>query len=125
MASPEALAQRARKPRGQAARVAVVQLYGAGAMVRPRPGALAWREPHLHSETRRAIQDRRKRNAAGALRHTAASFEHLSRAREETRKERERGWLREPRRWKVAEFKIGDQVLRTVVPTKACCSRQR
>lgn len=48
-----------------------------------------------------------------------ATFEQLSRAREETRQQKVRGWLREPRRWKVAEFRIGDQVVRTVVPTKA------
>ena len=54
-----------------------------------------------------------------ALRHTAATFEHLSRAREETRKEKERGWLRPPCGWRVAEFKIGDDVVRVRVPTKA------
>jgi hypothetical protein len=31
----------------------------------------------------------------------------------------ERGLLRPPRRWKRAEFKIGDQAVRTVVATKA------
>src|SRR5215471_15528949 len=35
-----------------------------------------------------------------ARRHTPATFEHLSRAREETRKEKERGWLRPPCRWR-------------------------
>jgi len=49
----------------------------------------------------------------------SATLEHLSRTREETRRQKERGWLRPPRRWKVAEFQIGDQVVRTVVPTKA------
>lgn len=48
-----------------------------------------------------------------------ATFDQLSRAQEETRQQRERGWLRPPRRWRVAEFRIGDQMLRTVVPTKA------
>ena|SRR2546422_54581 len=43
----------------------------------------------------------------------------LRRAREETQKLRERGWLRRPRLWKTVEFKVGDNVLRAVVPTKA------
>jgi hypothetical protein len=54
-----------------------------------------------------------------ALRHSAATFEHLSRAREETRTEKERGRLRPPQRWRKAEFKIGEDVVRTLVPTKA------
>jgi hypothetical protein len=33
--------------------------------------------------------------------------------------------LRPPRRWKRAEFKIGDQAVRTVVATKAGEPRQR
>ena len=48
-----------------------------------------------------------------------STFEQLTRAQEETRKQKAYGWLREPRRWKVAEFKIGDQLVRAVVPTKA------
>ncbi len=48
-----------------------------------------------------------------------ATFEQLSRAQEETWQQKERGWLRPPCRWKVEEFKIGDHVTRTVVPTKA------
>jgi hypothetical protein len=59
-----------------------------------------------------------------ALCHNAATFEHLNRAREETRKEKERGWLRPPRRWKVAEFEVGGVVARVVVPTKAEERRQ-
>lgn len=51
--------------------------------------------------------------------HFPATFEQLSRAQELTRQEKARGWLREPHRWKVAEFKIGDEVVRAVVPTKA------
>src|SRR5439155_52669 len=43
----------------------------------------------------------------------------LSRARELTREQKERGWLREPSRWKVVECKIGDNVVRGVVRTKA------
>jgi hypothetical protein len=54
-----------------------------------------------------------------ARHHIPASFEQLSKAREETRKQKERGWLRPPCRWRVAELKIGDQVIRAVVPTKA------
>jgi hypothetical protein len=30
-----------------------------------------------------------------------------------------RGWVREPCRWRIAEFKVGDEVVRDVVPTKA------
>lgn len=48
-----------------------------------------------------------------------ATFEQLSHAQEETRKQKMRAWLREPRRWRMAEFKVGDEVVRAVVPTKA------
>ncbi len=52
--------------------------------------------------------------------HGPATFGHLDRAREETRLEKERGWLRSPRCWRVARLKIGDQVeVQAVVPTKA------
>ena len=54
-----------------------------------------------------------------ARRYGPATFEQLSRAQELTRQEKVRGWLREPRRWKVVELKIGDEVVRAVVPTKA------
>ncbi len=54
-----------------------------------------------------------------------ATFEQLSRAQEETRQQRERGWLRPPRRWKVEEFKIGDEAVRAVVPTKASTQSPR
>jgi len=54
-----------------------------------------------------------------------ASFELLNRAQEETRKQKERGWLRPPRRWKWAEVKIGDQVVRTVVQTQANACKLR
>lgn len=47
-----------------------------------------------------------------------ATLDDLSRAQEQTRKERARGWLRTLRVWKVAEFKIGDDIVRAVVPTK-------
>src|SRR5262249_28063839 len=48
----------------------------------------------------------------------SASFEQLSQAQEETRKQRERGWLRVQRRWRWVKVKIGDEEVRTVVPTK-------
>src|SRR5262249_1536710 len=35
------------------------------------------------------------------------------------RKEKERGWLRPPQRWKVVEFEVVGVVARVVVPTKA------
>jgi hypothetical protein len=57
-----------------------------------------------------------------ARRHFPATFEQLSRAQDETRKQKERGWP--PRRWRWAEFKIGDEVVRAVVPTKAEERRQ-
>ena len=47
-----------------------------------------------------------------------ASFEQLRCAQEETRKQKERGWLRVQRRWRWVKVKIGDQEVRTVVPTK-------
>lgn len=58
------------------------------------------------------------------LREIPATFEQLRRAQEETRKEKERGELRPPRRWRWAEFKIGDDVVGTVVLTKAEERRQ-
>jgi hypothetical protein len=57
-------------------------------------------------------------------RHIPATFEQLRHAQEETRKEKERGELRPPRRWRKAEFNIGDSVVRMVVPTKAEERRQ-
>src|SRR5215472_9125628 len=48
-----------------------------------------------------------------------ATFETLERAREFTRQSKQRGDLREPKRWKVAEFKVGSNFVRAVVPTKA------
>jgi hypothetical protein len=54
-----------------------------------------------------------------------ATFEQLSRAQEETRLQKDSDCLRRPRRWKWAEFKIGDQVIRTVVRTKASLEREQ
>jgi hypothetical protein len=48
-----------------------------------------------------------------------AIFEQLGRAQELTRQERARGYLPGPRYWKIAEFKVGDEVVRAVVPTEA------
>jgi len=48
-----------------------------------------------------------------------ATFEQLSRAQEETRRQKDSGWLHPLRRWKWAEYKIGGQVVRERVPTKA------
>ena len=48
-----------------------------------------------------------------------ATFETLERAREFTRQSKQRGDLREPKRWKVAEFKVGSNFVRAVVLTKA------
>jgi len=47
-----------------------------------------------------------------------ASFEQLKLAQEETRKQKERGWLRVQPRWRWVRVKIGDREVRTVVPTK-------
>jgi hypothetical protein len=55
----------------------------------------------------------------------SATFEQLSRAQEETRLQKECGWLRQPKRLKSAEFKIGDQVIRDVVRTKASLEREQ
>lgn len=54
----------------------------------------------------------------------SATFEQLDRAQAETRQDKERGRLRSPRRWKRAEFKIGDQVERRWVLTNAEKRRQ-
>jgi hypothetical protein len=42
----------------------------------------------------------------------------LRRAREESRRQRDRNLLRKQRRWKTVEYKIGRTVVRGVVPTK-------
>src|SRR6202795_2014870 len=53
------------------------------------------------------------------MRHSAPpSFEGLRRAREESRQQRERGWLRTQPRWKAVQIKIGNNVVRDFVPTK-------
>lgn len=51
--------------------------------------------------------------------HGYASVADLRRARELTREQKERGWLREPRRWRRAEFTVGDNIVRTWVRTEA------
>lgn len=51
--------------------------------------------------------------------HGQVTIAQLRRARELTREQRERGWLREPRRWRKAELKIGSNTVRAIVPTKA------
>lgn len=48
-----------------------------------------------------------------------ATIPQLRQARELTREQKERGWLRELRRWRRAEFTVGDNTVRTWVPTKA------
>jgi len=50
--------------------------------------------------------------------HGPATIEELKRAQAHTWKMMERGWLRPSRRWRTAEFKVGHQVVRAVVPTK-------
>jgi hypothetical protein len=52
-----------------------------------------------------------------------ATFGHLNRAQEETRQQKEYGLLRSHRRWKWAELKVGDQVVRALVQTKASLER--
>jgi hypothetical protein len=47
------------------------------------------------------------------------TLDHLEHARELTQRDRERGGLRLPRRWKLAECKIGNNSIRVAVPTKA------
>ena len=54
-----------------------------------------------------------------------ATFEQLNRAQEETRLQKDSGCLRRPSRWKWVEFKIGDQVIRDVVRTKASLAREQ
>ena len=51
--------------------------------------------------------------------HGPATFDDLKRAQAHTWEMKERGWLRPPRRWRTAEFKVGHQVVRAVVPTEA------
>ena len=47
------------------------------------------------------------------------TFQQLSDAQEVSRKQRTWGMLLNPRLWKVAKFKVGTEVVRTVVRTKA------
>jgi hypothetical protein len=54
-----------------------------------------------------------------AYRHTPVTFDHLSRAREETRKEKERGWLRGPIRFKLVKFTLQGSKMKAVVPTES------
>ena len=53
-----------------------------------------------------------------------ASFEKLERAREETRRERERGWLRGPIRWRRVKVTIQGRKQRVVAPTRAGMKRR-
>jgi hypothetical protein len=48
-----------------------------------------------------------------------ATFEQLQVAQQTTQSDRDRGGLRSAPLWKAVEFKIGDSVLRSVVPTRA------
>jgi len=48
-----------------------------------------------------------------------ATFEYLNSARESTRQAKERGYLRSPKRWKLATFRVGNNVARCWVLTKA------
>lgn len=61
------------------------------------------------------------RNESDFLREVAhsglPSNDGLKRAREESRRQRERGWLRTQPSWKTVEHKIGDTVVRYFVPT--------
>jgi hypothetical protein len=54
-----------------------------------------------------------------AHRHTAATFEHLNRAREETQQEKERGCLRGPIRFKLVRFTYQGSKVKAVVPTES------
>jgi hypothetical protein len=63
-----------------------------------------------------ADQSKRKREVCSSH---PATFEQLSHAQRESREQKARGWLRQPRRYRLAKFKIGDQIMRIVVPTKA------
>ncbi|HVA18189.1 MAG TPA: hypothetical protein VMV59_10825 [Candidatus Dormibacteraeota bacterium] len=53
-----------------------------------------------------------------------ASFEKLERAREETRRERERGLLREPIRWRRVKVTIEGKKRKVVAVTRAARLRQ-
>ena len=53
-----------------------------------------------------------------------ASFEKLERAREETRRERERGWLRGPIRWRRVKVTIQGRKQRVAAPTRAEMKRR-
>jgi hypothetical protein len=46
------------------------------------------------------------------------TFAQLARAKDETRQQKERGRLRRPRLWEVAEFKIGGSVVSSRVPAE-------
>jgi hypothetical protein len=48
-----------------------------------------------------------------------ATFQQLSDAQEVTQKQRAWGMLRSPRLWKATKFEVADEVMRTIVRTKA------
>ncbi|HVA16201.1 MAG TPA: hypothetical protein VMV59_00660 [Candidatus Dormibacteraeota bacterium] len=48
-----------------------------------------------------------------------ATFEQLNSGREFTRQAKERGYLRSPKRWKLATFQVGSNTVRAIVLTKA------
>jgi len=53
-----------------------------------------------------------------------ATFEKAERAREFTRRDRERGDLRGPIRWKLVRFKLQGQEMKAVVPTESQMRRR-
>jgi hypothetical protein len=63
-----------------------------------------------------ADPDRMRRKMAAFA---PASFEKLERAREETRRQRERGWLREPIRWRRVKVTLGGKKTTVVAVTQA------
>ena len=63
-----------------------------------------------------ADPDRMRRKMAAFA---PASFEKLERAREETRRQRERGWLREPIRWRRVKVTLGGKKTTVVAVTRA------
>jgi hypothetical protein len=57
-----------------------------------------------------------------ADRYRLATFEQHGAAKGETRRMRDHGLQRGPCRWKIEEFRIGDNLVRALRPTKTCAS---
>lgn len=74
---------------------------------------------HTYVQKLRQALPRNESDFLGEVaRHGVPTKEALREAREKSRQQRARGFLRTQRRWKTVEYRIGNTVVRGVVPTK-------